>query len=115
MHSVLRREQRSPYWNQVPSYFIRLCTGSRGDPYRWIEPHRLREDLGGIGQTLVVGGGRRSILKHRHCFLMQPILNVGVMRQKLQREGECVGGRLMPGEDDGDALVVELLVRHRVR
>ena len=120
MDGELRGEESGAGGDGVAGDLVRGDAHPGGDPDGWIEAHGFGEDLGGEGEVGVVRGG--WIAGGVGCvraedgagFFVELLLGFGVGGEEIEGEGEGVGGGLVAGEEDGDALVVDLLVGHLI-
>src|SRR5580704_10785110 len=84
---------------------VGLGRGARRDPHWRVEAEGLGEVLPGERETRVVRGGGGLGAEDCARFFMQALLPLRVERREPQRKAETVGGGLMAGEQESEALV----------
>ena len=77
-----------------------------------MKAHGLGEDHPGEAQVGIVGGSGLAGAEDADGFTVTLLLDLGMTGEEPEREAEGVGGGLMTGEQNSEALVAHLLVAH---
>ena len=96
-----------------PWRIVGLGAGAAAEhPDGGVEAHGFGEDHVGEAEVGIVGGSGLAVAEDANGFVVALLLDFGVFGKQPEGEGEGVGGGLVAGEQDGEALVADLLVGH---
>ena len=112
VQQVLREEHDRPFRDQVPADLHVVYRAPADAPGRWIEPHRLGHHHARVGKVRRVRGGGRTATEHGVYLLVQPALDLRVLREQIPCPRERVRGRFVAGEEDRHRLVAHLRIAH---
>ena len=112
MDCALRRQQGRVGGDLVPRNFVGLRGRPACGPHRRVHAHGLGKHLRRKLQLRGMSSLGHISAQHLARFGRKLLLYLRMTSEQVKREAQRIRRRLMPGEDDGDALIAKLPVRH---